>query len=99
MAEAKKESEALVGWQQIARFLGQPISVAERWAKSGMPVIHNGRRVQAMPEALTRWLGREAAGEPVRIVNENTDLSAELKRGLSYARKQSRGRTPKTRAA
>ena len=32
-------STSLKGWQQIARFLGQPISVAERWAKSGMPVL------------------------------------------------------------
>jgi len=28
--------------------------------------------------------------EPVQIANEGTDLSAELKRGLSYVRKQRR---------
>ena len=52
-----------------------------------MPVIHEGRRVQASLDELNRWLGREAA-EPVQIATENTDLSAELKRGLSYVRKQ-----------
>jgi phage terminase Nu1 subunit (DNA packaging protein) len=89
MPKQKRESEPklLKGWQQIARFLGQPVSVAQRWAKSGMPVTHEGRRVQASPDELNRWLGREAA-EPVQIATEDTDLSAELKRGLSYARKQ-----------
>jgi hypothetical protein len=89
MPKQKRESESrpLKGWQQIARFLGQPISVAERWAKSGMPVIHEGRRVEASPDELNTWLGREAA-EPVQIATEYTHLSAELKRGLSYARKQ-----------
>jgi hypothetical protein len=88
MAKRKAEPDHLKGWQQIARFLGQPISVAERWAKSGMPVTHQGRMVYASPDDLTRWLGRESAGEPVQIASENTDLSSELKRGLSYVRKR-----------
>jgi hypothetical protein len=87
MPKPKKESELLKGWQQIATFLGLPISAAQRWAKSGMPVTHVGQRVQASPEELNRWLGREAS-EPVEIATESTDLSAELKRGLSYVRKQ-----------
>jgi hypothetical protein len=32
----------LNGWQQIADFLGEPISVAQRWAKSGMPITEVG---------------------------------------------------------
>jgi hypothetical protein len=39
--------------------------------------------VYASGEALNGWLGRESAGERVQKVNENTDLSGELKRGLS----------------
>jgi hypothetical protein len=42
-----KQPESLNDWQEIADFLGQPTSVAQRWARSGMPVIHEGRRVQA----------------------------------------------------
>jgi len=67
---------------------GQPVSVAERWARSGMPIAHEGRRVQASPEELNRWLGRESTGAPVQIATESTDLSSDLKRGLSYIRKQ-----------
>jgi hypothetical protein len=89
MAKPKAESPTLKGWNEIARFLGQPVSVAQRWAKSGMPVIHDGRRVHATPEELNHWLGRESAGEPVQIATESSDLSSELKRGLSYVRKQS----------
>ena len=94
MPKTKKESAPLKGWQQIATFLGLPISAAQRWAKSGMPLTHVGRRVQASPQELNRWLGGEAA-EPVEIATESTDLSAELKRGLSYVRKQKQGQSKK----
>ncbi len=77
----------LRGWQQIAAFLGLPISAAQRWAKSGMPVTREGRRVQASPEELNRWMGRETA-EPVHIATDSADLSSELRRGLSYVKKQ-----------
>ena len=82
-----KQPESLNGRQKIADFLGQPTSVAQRWARSGMPVIHEGRRVQASPDQLNRWLGRESAGEPVQIATETADLTSELKRGLSYVRR------------
>src|ERR1019366_9265123 len=89
-----KQPESLNGWQKIADFLGQPVSVAERWAKSGMPVTHVGRRVQASPEELNRWLGREVS-EPVQIATETDDLTSELKRGLSFARKHTPARKKK----
>ena len=92
MVGAKTESDVLKGWQQIAAFLGQPLSVAQRWAHSGMPVQRKGRYVYASREELNRWLGRESAGEPVQITTEATDLSSELRRGLSFVRKQSSNR-------
>jgi phage terminase Nu1 subunit (DNA packaging protein) len=88
MPKVKPVPEKLVGWNAIASFLGQPVSVAQRWAKSGMPVSREGRRVSSSPEDLNRWLGRESAGEPVSIATDGTDLGAELKRGLSFVRKQ-----------
>ena len=78
----------LKGWQQIAHFLGQPISVAQRWAKSSMPVKHDGKFVTALPDELNGWLGREAGGEPVHVATEGADLAAELKRGLSFVRRK-----------
>jgi hypothetical protein len=78
----------LKGWQEIAKFLGQPVAVAQRWTKSGMPVQKRGRYVYSSRDELNRWLGRESAGEPVQIATEGTNLSAELKRGLSFVRKQ-----------
>ena len=86
----KPEQDSLQGWQQIATFLGQPVSVAERWARSGMPVERRGRYVYSSRKELNHWLGRESAGEPVGIATEDTDLRAELKRGLSFLRKQNR---------
>ena len=83
------QPESLTGWQQIARFLGQPVPTAQRWAKSGMPVARQGRYVTAVPEELNRWLSRDsAAGEPVHIAIVTPDLSADLKRGLSYVRQK-----------
>jgi hypothetical protein len=90
MTKSKTDSAILSGWSEISKFLGQPLSVAERWAKSGMPVKRKGRHVTASSAELNAWLGRESAGEPVHIAAETTDLSADLKRGLSYARKRSR---------
>jgi hypothetical protein len=40
----------------------------------------------ASPEELSRYLGREAGLDvPVHIASEEMDLSADLKRALSYA--------------
>ncbi len=83
------EPDVLKGWQQIAAFLGQPVSVAQRWANEGMPVKKQGRYVESSRGELNRWLGRESAGEPVQIATEKTDLGAELKRGLAFAQKHS----------
>ncbi len=85
----KSEPGILKGWRQIAERLGQPVSVAQRWAKqSGTPLSRQGKFVIASAEELNRWLGRESAGEPIRITRATTDLGAELKRGLSYVRRQ-----------
>ena len=73
-------------------------SFDQRWANDGMPVRRQGRYVETSRGELNHWLGRESAGEPVQIATEGTDLSAELKRGLSFVRKQGRG-TGKKKAA
>ena|SRR5689334_10852834 len=88
-------TNVLKGWQQIAAFLGQPVSVVQRWANEGMPVRREGRYVESSREELNRWLGRESAGEPVQIATPDTDLSAELKRGLTFVREQGQGRKKK----
>ena len=81
------QNERLKGWNEIARFLGQPVAVAQRWARSGMPVTREGRFLYASREELSRYLGREAGLDvPVRIATEGTDLSADLDRALAYAR-------------
>ena len=86
-AKLKAQPPGLKGWAQIAQFLGQPVAVAQRWARSGMPVKREGRFMTASPEELSRYLGREAGLDvPVHIATENMDLSADLKRALSYAR-------------
>jgi hypothetical protein len=83
----KVENERLKGWNEIARFLGQPVAVAQRWARSGMPVTREGRFMYASREELSRYLGREAGLDvPVHIATENMDLSADLKRAVAHAR-------------
>jgi len=102
MSKQKKreaQPELLKGWQQIAAFLGQPVTVVRRWAAEGMPIRTQGRYVESSCEELSRWLGRESAGEPVQIATSETDLSGELKRGLAFVRKQGRSQTEKKKAA
>ena len=72
----------------LVAFLSQPVSVAQRWAKDGMPLERRGRFVTATPEELDKWLGREVGGEPVQVATPDLDLSKELKRGLAFVRKQ-----------
>ena len=93
------EPDILKGWQQIALFLGQPVSVVQRWATGGMPVRKQGRYVESSRGELNGWLGRESAGEPVQIATEATDLGAELKRGLAFVRKETHSSRGKKKTA
>lgn len=83
----KAEPQGLTGWQQIAAFLGHPAAVVQRWASEGMPVRRQGRFVTTTPEELNAWLGKES-GKPVHVATEDTDLAAELKRGLAFVRRE-----------
>src|SRR4051812_29862493 len=83
-SKQKPQPELLKGWKQIAGFLGQSLSVAQRWAKEGMLVRREGRSVTATPGDLNNWLSHEAGGEPLHVATEQADLSGELKRGLAY---------------
>ncbi len=56
-----------------------------------MPVKRQGRYIESSREELNRWLGRESDGVDVQIATDEAGLSAELKRGLAFLRKQSRG--------
>src|SRR5229473_612727 len=79
------QNERLKGWNEIASFLGQSVAVAQRWARSGMPVTREGRFMYATQEELSRYLGREAGlGIPIHIATANMDLSADLKEALSH---------------
>jgi hypothetical protein len=90
---SKPKSRELKGWNEIADFLGQTVSVAQRWQKSGMPVTREGRSVFASPEELTAWVGTERGqNEPVHIASEAEDLLGDLKQGLAYIRKQKKVR-------
>ena len=92
--KSKTGVDELKGWQEIAAFLGQPVAVAQGWARSeGMPAERRGRYVYASRQKLNQWLGRESSGEPVQISTEDTDLGAELKRGLALVRKKKQRHT------
>ena len=89
-AQVTSQVTNLKGWQQISAFLSQPVSVAQRWAKDGMPLKRQGRFVTATPEELNQRLGREVGGEPVQVATADLDLSKELKRGLPFVRQQNK---------
>jgi hypothetical protein len=93
-ASPKEQAKTLKGWQQIGAFLGEPPSVVQRWASEGLPVRKQGRYVETTPEELNAWLGRES-GKPVHVVTDDADLSAELKRGLSFVRKEAENKSAK----
>lgn len=56
-----------------------------------MPVRREGRYVTTSPVELSEWLGREShAPEAVRIASDAADLTADLKRGITAARRKKR---------
>jgi hypothetical protein len=80
------------GWQ-LAEFLGQAPSEAQRWQNEGMPVTREGRFVYASPDDLTAWVGTELGEkERIHISREGEDLIADLKQGLSFVRQQQKKR-------
>ena len=92
---SKSKTKTLKGWNEIAEFLGQTVSVAQRWEKEGMPITREGRSVYASPEELTSWVGTERGQkEPIHIAAESEDLLGDLKQGLFYVRKQRKARKP-----
>jgi hypothetical protein len=90
-AETENETapEVLKGWKKIAEFLGEPVSVVKRWKSEGMPVVEQGRFVTTTPEQLNTWLGQES-GKPVHVVTPETDLAAELKRGVAFLKRNAK---------
>jgi len=85
-SDAQAQPDVLKGWKQIAGFLGEPVSVVQRWASTGMPVHREGQFVSTTPTELNDWLAQQS-GKPVHVVTNETDLTSELKRGLSFVRK------------
>lgn len=87
--QPKAPTGQLKGWKEIASFLGEPTSLVQRWGKQGMPVRREGRYATTTAEELNQWLGRES-GKPVHVATDDTDLTAELKRGISFLRQTHR---------
>ncbi|MBZ5686257.1 MAG: hypothetical protein LAP86_14600 [Acidobacteriia bacterium] len=85
--KASTRTEELKGWQQIAAFLGEPTSVVQRWAAEGMPLRRQGRFVSTTVQELNDWMGRES-GKPIHVATGNADLTSELKRAVSFARRE-----------
>jgi hypothetical protein len=97
-SKSQQEPQTLKGWKQISEFLGEPVSVVKRWAAEGMPVHREGQFVTTSSDELNSWLGQES-GKPVHVATENTDLTAELRRGLSFIRREKPDRQEKKQPA
>ena len=55
-------------------------------------MVRSGRRVYALPDELTRWVGTEAGkSKPVHIAMDQENLLADLKEGLAYVRRRGKG--------
>ena len=70
MAKAKQR-ESLNGWQQIAANIGGSTMGKIRDAST-----HEGRRVQASPEELNCWLGREVSSLSKSLPNPLISLQS-----------------------
>jgi hypothetical protein len=96
--KSQPQPETLKGWKQISEFLGEPLSVVKRWAAEGMPLHREGQFVSTSSDELNSWLGQES-GKPVHVATESTELTSELKRGLSFVRGEKPERPTKKQSA
>jgi hypothetical protein len=96
--KTQRKPETLKGWKQISEFLGEPVPVVKRWAAEGMPLHREGQFVATSSDELNSWLGQES-GKPVHVATESTDLTSELKRGLSFIRGENPERAKKKKSA
>ncbi len=89
--QTNTSDKRLKGWKEISAFLEQPMSVAQRWARAGMPVKREGRSVYAEREELRGWLGFQPGSKrEAQIASNVSDLGSELRRSLSNVRKKKR---------
>ena len=86
-SESHVQPDVLKGWKQIAEFFGEPVSVVQRWASTGMPVRREGQIVSTTAKELNDWLEQQS-GKPVHVVTDESDLTSELRRVLSFVRKE-----------
>jgi hypothetical protein len=88
---AAAEAGRLQGWRAIADYLAMPVTTAQRWARSGMPVRREGRFTVADADELRRWLGSESKmPAPAHIATNQADLATGLKESISAIRKSKR---------
>jgi hypothetical protein len=88
----REDTATLQGWKEIAAFLAQPVTTAQRWAKSGLPVKREGRYTVAEREELSQWLGREShMPAPAQIATNTADLASGLKQSISAVRRKAHG--------
>ena len=88
----RKRDEApqkLKGWKAVGEYLGIGAAVAQRWAKSGMPVRREGRFTVADANEIREWLGKEAhMPAPAHVLTNGADITAALKDSISAARRE-----------
>jgi PAS domain S-box-containing protein len=83
---APRRAEVLVGWKEIAAYLGCSVATAARRERDGLPVFRSGGQVRAFPGDIDKWLKGLRAGdigsiikaESVEKVDEADDVSAVL---------------------
>jgi len=72
MNRSTSNRPVLSGWKEIAQYLGCGVRTAQRWERSGLPVLRpvSGKlsHVLALPQDIERWLQSNGGGlSEVRI--------------------------------
>jgi hypothetical protein len=66
-----------------------PVSTAQRWAKSGMPVTRSGRNVVASRECLDLWMHDEVeASASTRVPKDKSNLTSEPGKSVHETNRQ-----------
>jgi PAS domain S-box-containing protein len=78
-----RRADVLVGWKEIAAYLGSSVATAARRERDGLPVFRSGGQVRAFPGDIDKWLKGLRADELNPAVTAEGVEKVEVKEDIS----------------
>ncbi len=89
-----KRSDILIGWKDIAAYMGCSVNTARRREKAGLPVFRTGGLVHAYPDDIDKWIkGQRSKSEKTKSVPDSIEAAENAEDVSAVLEKLLRGDT------